>query len=42
MGHYSSIEDILLKMKELVENQKHFGDDVKFSYDTINGKVTVH
>lgn len=40
-GHYSSIEDILSKMKELVDNEKGFSDDVKFSYNTLSRKVTV-
>ena len=41
-GHYASIEAILLKMKELVDNEKCFTDDVRFSYDTLSRKVTVH
>lgn len=41
-GHYSSIESILAKMKELIDNDKRFQDDVKFSYDTLSRKVTVH
>ena len=41
-GHYASIEAILLKMKELVDNEKRFTDDVRFSYDTLSRKVTVH
>ena len=41
-GHYSSIEDILSKMKDLVDKEKRFSDDVKFSYDTLSRKVTVH
>ena len=41
-GHYSSIEDILSKMNELIDNEKSFSDDVKFSYDTLTRKVTVH
>ncbi|KAL9961204.1 hypothetical protein ACROYT_G030105 [Oculina patagonica] len=41
-GYYSSIGDIILKMNELVDNEKRFGDDVKFTYDTLNRKVTVH
>ena len=40
-GHYSSIDDILSKMNELVDNEKRFSDDVKFSYDTLSRKVTV-
>ena len=41
-GHYSSVADILSKMNELVDNEKRFSDDVKFSYDTLSRKVTVH
>ena len=41
-GHYASIVAILLKMKELVDNEKRFTDDVRFSYDTLSRKVTVH
>ena len=40
-GHYSSTEDILQKMNELVDNEKGFKDDVKFSYDTLSRKVTI-
>ena len=41
-GYYASIEAILSKMKELVDNEKRFSDDVRFSYDTLGRKVTVH
>ena len=41
-GHYSSIEDILSKINELVDNEKSFSDHVKISYDTLTKKVTVH
>ena len=41
-GHYASIETILSKMKELVDNEKRFTDDVRFSHDTLSRKVTVH
>ncbi|CAH3033852.1 unnamed protein product, partial [Porites lobata] len=41
-GHYSSIGDILSKMKELIENVKRFNDDVTFSYDAFTRKVTIH
>jgi len=41
-GHYASIEAILSKMKELVDKEKRFNDDVRFSYDTLSRKVTVH
>ena len=29
-------------MNELVDNEKRFSDDVKFSYDTLTRKVTVY
>ena len=29
-------------MKELVDNEKRFNDGVRFSYDTLSRKVTVH
>ena len=41
-GHYHSIEAILAKMKELIDNDKRFRDNAKFSYDTLSRKVTVH
>ena len=41
-GHYASIEAILSKMKQLVDNKKRFTDDVRFSYDKLSRKVTVH
>ena len=41
-GYYASIEAILSKMQELVDNEKRFNDDVRFSYDTLSRKVTVH
>ena len=41
-GHYSSIEDILSKMKELVDNENRYTDDVRFSYHNLSRKVTVH
>ena len=41
-GHYSSIEDVLQKMKELVGNENRYADDVRFSYDNLSRKVTVH
>ncbi|CAH3136020.1 unnamed protein product, partial [Porites lobata] len=41
-GHYSSIEDILSKMKELVDNENRYTDDVRFSYDNLSRMVTVH
>ena len=40
--HYSSIGDILSKMKELVEKVKRFNDDVTFYYDRLSRKVAVH
>ena len=44
LGHYSSIEDVLLKMKELVDNcNEHWcKDDVRFSYDSLSRKVTFY
>ena len=41
-GHYSSVDGVLQKMKELVDNENRFTDDVRFSYDNIGRKVTVH
>jgi len=41
-SHYASIEAILSKMKELVDNKKRFNDNVRFSYDTLSRKGTVH
>ena len=40
-GHYSSIEDMLQTMNELVNNEELFKDDVKLSYNTLTRKVTV-
>ena len=41
-GHYSSVEDVLQKMKELVDNENRYTGDVRFSYDNLSRKVTVH
>ena len=41
LGHYSSIQDVLEKMDELVDSEKRFKDDGKFSYDSLSRKVTV-
>ena len=41
-GHYSSVEDVLQKMKDLVDNENRYTDDVRFSYDNLSRKVTVH
>ena len=41
-GHYSSVEDVLQKMKELVDNENRYTDDVRFSYDNLSRKVTVY
>ena len=41
-GHYSSTEDILSKMKELVDNENRYTDEERFSYDNLSRKVTVH
>ena len=35
-GHYSSIEDVLQKMKESVGNENRYVDDVRFSYDNLS------
>jgi len=37
-----SIGTILSKMKEWVDNEKRFNFDVRFSYNTLSRKVTVH
>ena len=41
-GHYSSVEDVLQEMKELVDNENRYTDDVRFLYDNLSRKVTVH
>ena len=41
-GYYSSIDDVIAKMNELVDIEKGFKDNVKFSYDSLSRKVTVH
>ena len=41
-GHYSTIEDVIAKMDELVAKDQRFKDDVKFTYDSFSRKVTVH
>ena len=41
-GHYSSITDVIAKMNEVVDEEDRFKDDVQFSFDTLNRKVTVH
>ena len=41
-GHYASVEAILSKMKEFVDNEKRSTDDVRFSHDALSRKVTVH
>ena len=35
-GHCSSVEDVLQKMKELVDNENRYTDDVRFSYDNLS------
>ena len=40
--HYSSVKDVLQKMKELVDNENRYTGDVRFSYDNLSRKVTVH
>ena len=37
-GHYSSVEDALQKMKELVDNENRYTDDARFSYDNLKQK----
>ena len=41
-AHYSTIEDVIAKMNELVTKDQRFKDDVKFTYDSRSRKVTVH
>ena len=41
-GHYSTIEDVIAKMNELVAKDQRCKDDVKFTYDSFSRKVTVH
>lgn len=40
-GHYSSIESIIDKMNELIK-QSRYKDNVWFTYEALNRKVTVH
>ena len=40
--NYVSVEAILSKMKELVDNEKRSTDDVRFLHDALSRKVTVH
>ena len=41
-GLYSSITDVIAKVNEVVGEDDRFKDDVQFSFDTLNRKVTVH
>ena len=41
-GQYSSVEDVLQKIKELVDYENRKADDVRISYDNLSRKVTVH
>ena len=41
-GHYSSVEDVLQKMKEIVDNENRYTHDIRFSYDNLSRKVTLH
>ena len=41
-GPYSSITDVQTKINEVVGANDRFKDDVKFSLNTLNRKVTVH
>ena len=40
-GHYSSVENIIVKMNDLIKQSQH-KDNVWFSYETLNRKLTVH
>ena len=40
-GHYSSIDDLITTINEAVSKKDRFKDDVKFSYDSLNRKVTI-
>lgn len=40
-GHYSPIADVITKMNEVVDKDDRFKDDVQFSFDSLNRKVTV-
>ena len=42
LGHYSSITDVIAKMNEVVDEDYRFKDDVQFSFDTLNRKVTIY
>ena len=41
-GHYSSVADLLTKMKEVINANDRFKDELQLSFDTLNRKVTVH
>ena len=41
-GHYSSVEDVLQKRKELVDDENRYADDVRVSYDNLSRNVTVY
>ena len=41
-GHYSSTDDVIAKMNELVDSEKRFKYNVKFSYDSLSRKVILH
>ena len=40
-GHYSSIDDVITTINEAVTKKDRFKDAVKFSYDSLNRKVTI-
>ena len=40
-GHYPSVESIIKTMNDLIQNSI-FKDDVRFTFETLNRKVTVH
>ena len=40
-GHYSSIDNLIATINELVSKKDRFKDDVKFLYDSLSRKVSV-
>ena len=40
-GHYSSIDDVITTINEVVTKKDRFKDAVKFSYDSLNWKVSI-
>ena len=41
-GHYSSVADLITKIKEVINVNCRFKDELQLSFDTLNRKVTVH